>query len=100
MRTNTKGVLVSNEAITVGRKTVRWEQIAEIRKGRLPIAGVSLHNRSERGLMGFPAHPIVLREILPIICKRGKDLTVHRNHESVCEGFYLIFKLGFDETHQ
>ncbi len=70
------GVLVSNEAITAGRKTVRWEQIAEIRKGRLPLTGVSLHNRSGRRLMGLPSYPIVLREILPIICERGKDIKI------------------------
>lgn len=74
MRTN--GVLVSNDAIKAGRKTVRWKQIGRIRKGRLLSAGISLRSRSGRWLMGFPAYPIVLREILPIIIERSKNLTV------------------------
>lgn len=72
-----KGITITVEAISTGRRSARWERITKIHKGRLRASPVTLTiARRNRRRLALRAYPVVFREVLPLIVERCPGVRV------------------------
>jgi len=100
LTSRTRKISLNDEGISVGKKFARWEEITEVRKGRLRARPVELVlGGRDLGSSWWPrrfgrrpprlcllSYPFVFREVLPAVLSRCPNVTVSDRLRSAMAG--------------